>query len=394
MSARQLKSQVHAVGAIDWDRTLFDALIPLPQGTSYNSYLIQGSEKTALIDTVEPAKWQTLKNNIEQLKVGKIDYVISNHAEQDHSGCIPQILKMYPSAKVVTNNKCQNILTDLLDIPDEKFTLIDDRDTLSLGDKTLEFIFTPWVHWPETMVTLLKEDNILFSCDFFGSHLATSDLFTKDGPQVYQEAKRYYAEIMMPFAKSIKKHLKVLDEYKFDMIAPSHGPIYANPEFIINAYKNWTSDNVKNEVLLLYVSMHGSTEKMTHYLTDTLMSSDITVKPFNMMSADIGEIALDLVDAATIVIASPTFLMGLHPNMVYAIYLINSLKPKTKYAAIIGSYSWSNKLGKQIATFTDNLKVEFLPPVLIKGFPHEVNFSELNQLANLISEKHSSLGIR
>jgi flavorubredoxin len=212
MFCRLLRPNIYSVGAIDWDRRLFDELIPLPDGTSYNAYLIKGSEKTALLDTVNPTKEHELLANLKKLGVQNIDYVIAHHGEQDHSGAIPTILKTYPEAKVVTNPKCKVMLMDLLLIPDDKFITVNDRETLSLGDKTLEFIYTPWVHWPETMVTFLQEEKILFSCDFFGSHQATSDLFVTDEPLVYESAKRYYAEIMMPFRAPIRKDLEKIKD--------------------------------------------------------------------------------------------------------------------------------------------------------------------------------------
>ena len=160
---------------------------------------MKGSEKTALIDTVDPTMTDVLVKNLEELETGDIDYVIANHAEQDHSGSLPKILDLYPSAKVVCTPKCKDLLMDLLLIPEDKFITVADGETLSLGDKTLEFIHAPWVHWPETMLTYLREYKILFTCDFLGSHLATSDLFVTDEATVYEAAKRYYAEIMMPF---------------------------------------------------------------------------------------------------------------------------------------------------------------------------------------------------
>jgi flavorubredoxin len=175
----QLKPNIYAIGAVDWDRRLFDELIPLPDGTSYNAYLIKGSDKTALLDTVDPTKMEVLIDNLVKLGTEKIDYLISHHGEQDHSGAIPDILTLYPDAKVATNPKCKDMLIDLLDIDEEAFIVVDDGQTLSLGDKTLQFVYIPWVHWPETMGTYLQEDRILFPCDFFGSHLATSSLFVE-----------------------------------------------------------------------------------------------------------------------------------------------------------------------------------------------------------------------
>jgi len=204
MKPREIKPGIYWVGAVDWDRRLFDSLIPLPDGTSYNSYLIKGSEKTALIDTVDPTMQGVLINHLGELGTKRIDYVVANHAEQDHSGAIPQVLGKYPEAKVVCTPRCQDMLIDLLMIPEEKFIAVNDKETISLGDRTLELIYAPWGHWPETMLTYLREDKILFPCDFFGSHLATTDFYVTDEGQVYEAAKRYYAEIMMPFRTTIQ----------------------------------------------------------------------------------------------------------------------------------------------------------------------------------------------
>ena len=393
MAIQKVEQNVFSIGAKHWDRRLFDELIPLPDGTTYNSYLVEGSDKTALIDTVDPETLNNLFDNLTNYGISKIDYIIANHAEQDHSGGIPAILSKYPESKVVTNEKCKKMLIDLLKIPDDKFMVIKDEETLSLGDKTLQFFLTPWVHWPETMVTYLKKERILFSCDFLGSHYVSSELFVKDEAKVYNSAKRYFAEIMMPFRKNIINHLNKLENIKIDMIAPSHGQIYGNPKLILDAYKDWTSDNVKNEVVIPYVSMHGSTKKMVEYLTSALIERDIVVKPFNLTVTDIGELAIELVDAATIVIGSPTVLMGPHPSVAYAAFLANMLKPKAKFATVIGSYGWGGKMVEKIVGMLGNLKVELLSTVLVKGFPGENDFHALDDLADEILEKHKDLDL-
>lgn len=393
MSVRKLVENVYEVGVRDWDRELFDELIPLPDGTSYNSYIIFGSEKTALIDSVEPAKKDIFLNNLKALNVKKIDYVISNHAEQDHSGSIPDILKMYPESRVVANEKCKNILKDHLLIEDEKFITIKDGDTLSLGDKTLKFIFAPWVHWPETMLTYLIEEEILFPCDLFGSHNASSSLFVKDERKTYYDAKRYYAEIMMPFRNNIVNHMKKIEALKLKYIAPSHGEVYKNPDFILNAYREWISDKVKNMVVLPYISMHHSTEVMVNFLIDKLIERGIEVRPFNLVNADIGEIAISLVDAATLIIGAPALLVGTHPTIIYAGYLVNALRPKVKFVSIIGSYGWGTKLVDQISGLITNFKPEIIPPVLAKGFPKEKDFNALEKLADTVAEKHKSINL-
>jgi flavorubredoxin len=390
---RTIKANVYAVGAIDWDARLFDRLIPLPDGTTYNSYLIKGSEKTALLDTVDPTKTDVLLDNLAELGIDRIDYVIAHHAEQDHSGSLPDVLLLYPDAKVVANPKCKAMLMDLLPIDDEKFLTVEDGQTLSLGDKTLRFIYTPWVHWPETMATYLREDRILFPCDFFGAHLAGSSLFADDKTLVYESAKRYYAEIMMPFRRQVNANIAKLADLEIDIIAPSHGPIHGQPGFIVDAYKDWASDTVKNEVVVPYVSMHGSTAKMVSHFVGVLIERGITVRQFELSTVDVGKLAIALVDAATVVIGSPTVLAGPHPCAAYAAFLANALRPKTRFASIIGSYGWGGKTVEQLAAMLPNLKVEIIEPVLAKGFPKDADFAALDALADKILAKHKEIGI-
>jgi flavorubredoxin len=389
----ELAPGVTFVGAIDWDRRLFDELIPLPVGTSYNAYVIKGSEKTALLDTVDPTRTDILIENLHDAGVTRIDYVVSHHAEQDHSGSLPQILQLYPEAKVVTNPKCKAMLIDLLEIADERFITVSDLQELSLGDKTLQFVYTPWVHWPETMGTYLKEEKLYFSCDFFGSHVASSKLFSEDDDLTYEGAKRYYAEIMMPFRPAIKGNLEKLKKFDIRTIAPSHGPVYRDPSFIVNAYNDWVSDNVKNQVIIPYVSMHESTRRMVEHLTNALSNRGIEVQQFNLTGGDIGRLAILLVDAATVVIGSPTVLVGPHPTAAYAAFLANALRPKTRFASVIGSYGWAGKMVDQLAGMLPNLKVGIIEPVVIKGLPKANEYKQLDDLADRILTKHKEIGI-
>jgi len=385
-----IKDIVYSVGVKDWNRRIFDELIQTPDGTSYNSFLVKGTNKTVLVDTVDPTKAKELLDNLKKLDVD-IDYLVINHAEQDHSGTIPPILDIYKNAIIITNSKCKDLLIEFHLIPEEKFMVVGDGETLDLGGKTLEFIITPWVHWPDTMVTYLQEDQILFSCDFFGSHLATSELFADE--DIYKSAKRYYAEIMMPFRTIIRKNLEKLKNLKIQIIAPSHGPLYNNPEFILDAYKDWTSDNTKNEVVIPYVSMHGSTQHMVDYLVDSLIERGLIVKPLNLTYIDMGELALDLVDATTMVIASPTVLTGPHPSVVYATYLANALRPKLKFVSVMGSYGWGGRMLDQITGMIGNLRVEMITPLIIKGFPKEEDYKKIDAMADEITAKHEQLGI-
>ena len=394
MNRLDIRPGIDAVGAIDWDRRLFDALIPTPDGTSYNAYLVRGSEKTALIDTVDPAMDLVLINNLDQLKVEQLDYIICNHAEQDHAGSIPVILELYPEARVVCTPKCKGMLMDLLHLDESVFITVNDKDTLSLGNRTFEFIHAPWVHWPETMVSYLREDNILFSCDFFGSHMAQSALYVQDEGQIYEAAKRYFGEIMMPFRTTLQKNLERLKDYKIDIIAPSHGPVYAKPEFILDAYKSWVYAEPKNVVLLPYVSMHGSTGEMVNYLVEALIERGVNVKQFDLTVADPGKIAIALVDAATLVLGTCTVLGGAHPLAANAAFLVNALRPNLKFASIIGSFGWGGRTIEQLSGMLSNLKLEIIEPVYIKGSPKEEDFESLDKLADAIAHKHRDQGFK
>lgn len=389
MKIRKIRDNVCWLGAHDWNRRLFDSLIPLPDGTSYNAYVITGTEKTALLDTVNPTKTEILMQQLED--IDRIDYVVSHHAEQDHSGAIPVVAERYPAAQVVATPKAKGMLADHLCIPEDRIQTVEDGEIISLGGKTLEFIHTPWVHWPETMVTYLQEDKVLFSCDFFGSHYATTDLYVTNEAAVYEAAKRYYAEIMMPFRSVIRKNIEKVETHDISMIAPSHGPVYDKPSFILDSYKDWVSEDVKNEVVFPYVSMHGSTQKMVDYLVNTLAERGVKVHMFDLAVTDLGKLAIALVDAATIVIGTPTVHVGPHPAVVYAAHLANALRPKLRYASIIGSYGWSSKVIEQIQGLIPNLKVKILAPVFCRGYPRDKDFRALDTLAQTIAKEHKAI---
>jgi flavorubredoxin len=391
MNPRKITDNVHWLGVVDWDRRLFDSLIPLPDGTSYNAYFVKGGEKTALIDTVDPPFWPMLE---EQLAgIGRIDYIVSHHVEQDHSGSIPRVLDKYPDAVVLCSDKAKPMLVDHLHIPEGRIRVVTDGEKVPLGGKTLRFVYTPWVHWPETMATFLEEDGLLFSCDFFGSHLATTDLFVADRGRVYEAAKRYYAEIMMPFRAVIRKNIEKVSALGVKTIAPSHGPVYGDPAFIIDAYKDWIADTPKNEAVIPFISMHGSTRIMVDRLVGALAERGVTAHRFDLAATDLGKLAIALVDAATVVIGTPTVHVGPHPNAVYAAVLANAIRPKARFASVIGSYGWSTKAVEQIAAAIGNLKVEVIPPVLAKGLPREADFKAIDGLAASIAQKHKDIGI-
>ncbi len=393
MRARRVTDKVMWVGSVDWDRQLFDELIPLPDGTSYNAYLVTGSEKSALVDTVDPTKTGEWCGLLDAMQLSHVDYVIASHAEQDHSGSIPFALDRFPEAKLVCTPKAKGMLVDLLHVDENRIVTVADGETLSLGGLTLEFIHAPWVHWPETMLTYLREQKLLFPCDLFGSHLATSELFVSDPSRVYRAAKRYYAEIMMPFRTNIVKHLERLAGYDIDIIAPSHGPLHDNPQFITDMYRDWVSGPLANKVVVPYVSMHGSTQVIVDRLIASLAEQGVQVVPHKISGSDTGRLAMELVDAATVVLGTPTVLAGAHPQVAYAAMLANALRPRVMFASIVGSFGWGGKAVEQLLALVPNLKVELMDPVILKGLPSEADLQAIDGLAKQIAGKHRDAGL-
>lgn len=393
MTLKEIKNNIFYCGLNHRERKLFDELIPLPVGTTYNSYLIKGDKYTAIIDTMYPQKSDEYLDKLEKAGITKIDFIVAQHGEQDHSGTLPKMLKKYPEAKILTNPKCKEIVQEMLHIEDEKFQIVADGEEISLGGKTLKFIYAPWVHWPDTMFTYIPEDKLIFTCDFLGSHLPFENLYAPETPEVLKAAKRYYAEIMMPFRNFCKKYVQLLKTMDIEMILTSHGPIYKHPDFILNAYEEWTADGCKNEVIIPYVSMYESTKEMVDYMSEKLSDKGITVKPFNVVDEDLGELAMELVEACTVVFGSSMVLAGPHPAAVTAAYLAGILRPKVKFISFIGSYGWGGVLTEKLEQSLSGIKAEKLEPVIIKGKPKQEDFEKLDVLIEEIYQKHKSLGL-
>jgi flavorubredoxin len=385
MIAQRLTDDIHLFRAIDWDRKLFDELVPLPEGTTYNAYLVRGRDKTALIDTVYPPKVEELITALKAAGVERLDYIVANHAEQDHTGAIPALLALHPEAKVVTNAKCKRFILDTLPVDRDAFITVRDGGSLDLGGKTLTFHLTPWVHWPDTMVTFAVEDRIAFTCDFLGAHLATTELYARDEAQVAISAKRYYAEIMMPYRGFSADALAKVEALDPVLVAPSHGPVHDRPAFIFDLYRGWTSDEVKPLVVIPYVSMYESTAKMVAYLTDRLAERGVAAQPVSVVDLDSGALAMSIVDASAIVFASPTVLGGPHPSLAAAAILINALAPKTRQVAVIGSFGWEGSLPEQVIGLLPRLEAEVLEPVMAKGLAREETLAEIARLADQLA---------
>jgi flavorubredoxin len=383
----KILENVYWVGVRDWNRRIFDSLIPLPKGTSYNAYLVVGKDKKALIDTVNSGFEKELEEKIRKVvDPSEIDYVVMNHAEPDHAGAIPYMMAINKKAKLVATGKGARMAQTFYKVPEERVIAVKDQETISLGGKTLQFIEAPMLHWPETMFTYLQEDGILFPCDFFGSHLAR-ELYDDEAEDLIVHAQRYWGEIMMPFRVMAQKALEKIKGLKISLIAPSHGPIHRNPQRILNAYRRWASGETRRKATIVYVTMWNSTEKMIQSMAETLASEGIEVALYNLVSGDVGEIAKDLVDSKAIVLGAPTVLGGAHPLAVYATYLVKALKPPLKFGVVLSSYGWGGGAIKHIQEVFGQTKIEVVGALEINGPPTDKDVAQIVDLGKALAKK-------
>jgi flavorubredoxin len=378
---------VYWVGVRDWNRRIFDALIPLPKGTSYNAYLVIGKSGKALIDTVNPGFEKDLEDKIRALaNIEDIDYVVMNHAEPDHAGAIPYIMKVASRAKLVATARGAKMAQIYYRVSQERIKVVADNEAISLGDKTLRFIEAPMLHWPETMFTYLEEDGILFPCDFFGSHLAEG-FYSDEVEDLLVHARRYWGEIMMPFRTMAQKALEKIAKLNIKVIAPSHGPIHRRPELILDAYKRWAAGETKPKAAIVYVSMWSSTEAMVKQMAEALASEGVEVALHNLIVTDVGDLVEDLVDSRAIVLGAPTVLGGAHPLAIYAAYLFKALRPPTKFAAVLSSYGWCGGAVRQIQDMLKDLKVEVVDALEINGPPTDEDMKRVVDIGKALAKR-------
>lgn len=383
----EISKNVFAVGSKDWNRRMFDALIPLPQGTSYNAYLIKGEEKTALIDTVNPGFEEEFKDKINMVsKLEKLDYLIMNHAEPDHSSAILYIMDAAPNSVLVTTERGVKMASLYHELPENRIKVVGEGDSLDLGGKILRFIEAPWLHWPETMFTYLPEDKVLFPCDFFGAHTAQG-IYDEDLEDLIPLAKRYYGEIMMPFGKMGAKALEKIKNLEIEIIAPSHGPIYKNPERIIEPYRKWTAGETENKALIVYVSMWGSTKEMVSTMAETLMKEGVDVRVYDLAVSDIGDVARELVDSRAIILGAPTVLAGMHPLALYGTYLVKALNPPAKFGVVLGSFGWGGGALKQAGEILVPSKMDIVGTLQVKGKAREEDLKKIEEIGHELAQK-------
>jgi len=343
LSKTELAEGVYWVGAIDWNIRNFHGY-STHVGTTYNAYLVV-DEKVALIDTVKAPFYRELKARVEQLvPFADIDYVVSNHVEMDHSGSLPMVMQAAKNARLITLEKFgENGLSKTFH---SKWPTIAVKEgsELKLGKRTLTFIPTPMLHWPDSMCTYLAEDRILFSMDAFGQHLATSKRFDDEvGLDIIMpQAAKYYANILMPFGDLIVKAVEKLGSIDIDMIAPSHGMIWrSHLSDILKAYTSWGQGDTVKKALVIYDTMWGSTEKMALALAEGIAGEGIEVKVYNLTHSDHSDIIREVLDARAVLVGSPTLNNGMFPTVAQFLCYLRGLKPRGKIGAAFGSHGWA-----------------------------------------------------
>lgn len=369
----QLAENVHWIGYIDWSVREFHGY-DTKRGSTYNAYLVQGSEKTAVIDAVKAPYVATLIQHIQShTTLDKIDYVVCNHAEPDHSGGLPTLLKACPKAVLVCNAKCKDALEHHYDTSDWNFQVITEGETLSLGDKTLQFFDATMVHWPESMATYLQEDQILFSMDAFGQHYASSERFDDeaDMAEVMQEAKTYYANIVLPFATPVERTIQKLGALPFKIVAPSHGVIWRSHfDRILSAYLEWRVSKPAKKVVIFFSTMWQSTRHMAEAIAAGVNEYNVELKFFDLHVTSDTQIITDLMDCAAFAVGTPTLNQGCFPRMAAALTYVRGLKPAGKTAVAFGSYGWASKGAEEAAAYLEAMKTtQISPPITCRFAP-------------------------
>jgi flavorubredoxin len=349
MEKVELKPGIYWVGGIDWNLRDFHGYMT-PRGSTYNAYLIV-DEKIVLVDTVKHYMFDEMLARIKAIiDPSRIDIIVSNHVEMDHSGSLPKLLAIAPNATVVTSPQGEKGLKRHYK-KDWNFKVVESGDVLNIGKRNLHFVHIPMVHWPDSMVTYIPEEKILLSNDAFGQHIATSERWDSqiDWGIAREEAAKYYANIVMPFGTQVKKALEVLSGLKIDIIAPSHGLMWKKhiPD-IMAEYKKWCNYEHEEKALVIYDTMWGSTEKMANKIAEGLYESGISVRVYNLKYSDISDIMTHVLTAKYILIGSPTLNNGMMPTIGAFLTYVKGLKPRKKIGLAFGSYGWSGQAAGMI----------------------------------------------
>ncbi|MDO5463182.1 MAG: FprA family A-type flavoprotein [bacterium] len=386
----ELVKNVHWVGYVDWPVRDFHGY-QTKRGSSYNAYLVKGEAKIAVIDTVKAPYVEYLKRNVAaHCGLDAVDYIVCNHAEPDHSGGLPAMVAACPNAMVVCNAKCQDALSHHYDVTGWKWQIVKEGETIDLGGRTLKFFDTVMCHWPESMVTYLEEEALLFSMDIFGQHYATYCRFDDEAnlEEVMQEAKTYYANIVLLYQKPVEAAAKKLLGLKLKMVAPSHGVIWRSHfDKILNAYLAWHVSKPTRKVVVLYSTMWQSTQKMAEAVVQGANESNVEVKLFDLKATGDTEVITELMDCAAFAVGTPTLNQSLMPRMAACLTYIRGLKPAGKKAFAFGSYGWASKGAQEAEGYLKAFGCEITtPPIICRYSPDEATLEACREAGRALAK--------
>ncbi|NLA71424.1 MAG: FprA family A-type flavoprotein [Clostridiaceae bacterium] len=397
MTIQMITDRVTQVGAIDPKLEYFDCLMPTPYGTTYNSFLIEGDEKTALVDLVQEDTVDQLLENLRDKNIKHLDYILFLHAEQDHSGSASILIDLYPKAQIVATDKVADFLKALLHIPKEDIMIVAEGDTLDLGGVTLECVPVPFAHWPDNTMFWMPEECILFSSDLYGSHYSPDIPSKPDQTIRLHESRTYFSEIMMPFRGHVARYVEKTRQLDPAIICSAHGPVWFEPETILCEYERMVSDKVTRNAVIAYVTMHGSTGRLVNVIAEVLSGEGIEVALVDLGAAKhdlrvpIGMILTESVYAGALILASPAVLGGAHPLAAAMTMLIGGLNPPLRYFGIAGTYGWGSQMVKQLEGLMGRHKAERLEPLLILGRPTKEDEIKIRAYALDLAERLKAL---
>lgn len=344
MKEREIKKGIYWVGAVDWDLRNFHGYLT-QRGSTYNAYLII-DEKVTLVDTVKEYLAEDMFERIKKvIDPSKIDYIISNHVEMDHSGAIPAVMEKAPNATIIASpNGVRGLKEHFGD--HYNYRAIKDGENISLGERSVDFILTPMIHWPDNMVAYMPEEKLLFSNDAFGQHLASSERIDSEYPVdvIIEEARKYYANIVLPYGAQVQKALAAISTLDVDMIAPSHGIIWEKYiKEIISEYTKWASNKTEKRAVICYDTMWGSTKKQAYAIESIMEDKGYSTSVYNVSLTHISDIMADLITAEYICVGSPTLNNNMLPTVAAFITYLKGLAPKNRKAIAFGSYGWGGQ---------------------------------------------------
>jgi flavorubredoxin len=385
-----LREDIYWVGFVDWLARDFHGYVT-ERGATYNAYLVR-DEKTALIDTVKAPHVGTLIEQVAALTdPSRIDFVVCNHAEPDHAGGLSQVMQAVPNATLLCDKKCAVALSQHHDTSGWKIRAVASGDTVSLGRRTLQFLETPMVHWPESMFTYIPEERLLFSMDAFGQHYASSQRFDDQVPlcTVMEEAKAYYANIVMPFGRQVAAALAKVAELNVEMIAPGHGVVWRShvPD-ILKAYRNWVDCRPKPKVLIIYDTMWESTGRMAKAIHEGASLPGVEAHLVHIRRTNLTRLATEVLDAAAIALGSSTLNQGMMPMASAAVSYLKGLRPAGKVGLAFGSYGWSRGGAEALEEYLKAMKWEVLrEPISAQYRPTEQVLTECRAAGRMLAEK-------